>query len=148
MKGLAIRLGIIGAIVIGAIVLRPYLTGSAGDLAVGDCFDEPETGTETVKDIQHRPCNELHDAEVVYVGNYEPASDTYPTQDQFDDFIADRCTGAFNVYTGLDYNATLDLGVKPFWPTSEGWGDGDREITCYLVKADGSQLNASLKKAS
>lgn len=148
MRGLLIRVGIIAAIAIGAFILRPFITGNAGDLAVGDCFDEPTTQGTTVKDVQHHPCTDLHDAEVFFVGNYEPSTSTFPSDAEFVDFIQDRCIGAFTAYTGLDFNAARDLDYGAFYPTSEGWSDGDHKITCYVVKVDSTQFNASIKKAS
>jgi hypothetical protein len=148
MRGIALRVGIIGAIGLGAWFLRPFITGGAGSLAVGDCFDEPATQTETVEDVQHHPCTDLHDAEVFYVSNYEPASGTYPTDPQFLDFIRDRCTGAFTTYTGLDYTSAQDLDFSAFTPTADGWGKGDRKVICYAVKVDATKFNASIKKAS
>ena len=148
MRGLLIRVGIIGAIAGGAWIARPFVMGNAGELAVGDCFDEPATAGTTVKDVQHHPCTDLHDAEVFYVGNYEPSTSTFPSDTEFVNFIRDRCTGAFNTYTGLDFNTAADLDFSAFYPTSEGWSDGDRQITCYVVKVDDTQFNASIKKAS
>jgi hypothetical protein len=148
MRGLAIRVGIIGAILGGGFIFRSFLTGNAGDLAVGDCFDEPTTQAETVEDVQHHPCTDLHDAEVFFIGNYEPSTGTYPSDPEFFNFISDRCTGAFNAYTGLDIKTTQDLDFSAFTPTSEGWGKGGRKVTCYAVKVDGTKLNESIKKAT
>lgn len=147
MRGLVIRLGIIGAVAAGAFVLRPYLTGNAGSLAVGDCFDEPSTAAETVEDVQHRPCTDLHDGEVFYVGSYEPSTGAYPSDSDFFDFIGERCTGAFNTYTGLDIGTTQEFDYSAFTPTSEGWGKGVRKVTCYAVRLDGTKLNASIRRA-
>jgi hypothetical protein len=148
MRGIALRVGIIAVIAVAAFFLRDKISGGAGSLAVGDCFDEPAGQTETVEDIQHHPCTDLHDAEVFYVSNYEPAGDTYPNDSQFLDFIRDRCTGAFNTYTGLDYTKAQDLDFSAFTPTADGWGKGDRKIICYAVKVDGTQFSAAIKKAS
>jgi putative regulator of septum formation len=148
MRGLAIRLGIIAAIAGGAWVLRPFISGDAGSLAVGDCFDEPATRAETVEEVQHHPCTEVHDGEVFYVGNYEPATTTYPSDPDFFNFISDRCTGAFSAYTGLDINTTQNYDFSAFTPTVDGWGKGGRKVTCYAVKVDGTKFNASIKKAS
>lgn len=148
MRGLAIRFGIIAAIAGGAWVLRPFITGDAGSLAVGDCFDEPATQTETVEEVQHHPCTDVHDGEVFYVGNYEPSTGTYPSDPEFLNYIRDRCVGAFTAYTGLDYNSTQDLDFSAFTPTSAGWGKGDRKVTCYAVKVDGTKFDASIKKAA
>jgi len=41
MRGLAIRIGIVAVILVGALILRPFISGGAGDLNVGDCFDPP-----------------------------------------------------------------------------------------------------------
>ena len=148
MRGLAIRVGIIGAIAAGAFVLRPFVMGDAGSLAVGDCFDEPSTPTETVEEVQHHPCTDPHDGEVFYIGNYEPSTGTYPSDDEFLAFINDRCTGAFNTYTGLDYTTAQELDFAAFTPTSAGWGNGDRKVMCYAVKVDQTQFDASIKKTS
>jgi hypothetical protein len=63
MRNWIIRIAIIAVIAGGAYILRDRLTANAGDLKVGDCFDDP-TG-EQVKDVQHHPCTESHTAEVV-----------------------------------------------------------------------------------
>jgi hypothetical protein len=146
MRGLLLRLGIIGAIGVGAFVLRPFLMGDAGSLAVGDCFDPPAGGPQEVEQVQHHPCTDAHLAEVIYVADYAAADATYPSEDSFRAFVLDRCIPAFNSYTGLDYNAATDLDVGPMWPTAEGWGDGDREVTCFALKVDGSTVTGSIKK--
>ena len=67
----------IGVFALGGYLLRDYLSGSAGDLKVGDCFDVPsfETQSATVKDVQHHPCSELHSGEVFFLENV-PATPT------------------------------------------------------------------------
>ena len=45
-------------VAIGGFVLRDRLSSNAGDLAVGDCFDEPTASAETIEDVQHQPCTE------------------------------------------------------------------------------------------
>ena len=32
-----------------------------------------------------------------------------------------------------------------FYPTTEGWNDGDREITCYAIRIDGATTTQSIK---
>jgi hypothetical protein len=146
MRGLGIRLGIIGAIVVGALILRPFLTGNAGDLNVGDCFDEPTATAETVEDVQHHPCTDLHTAEVVFIGSL--AASTYPNQDDLDQWVLANCLPAYNAYTGTDLMTnTAGRDMTYFWPTSDGWTKGDRKVICYAVQSDGSQTKGSLKKS-
>ena len=139
---IAIRVGIIAAIAIGFLVFRDRLTGAAVDLRVGDCFDVPGEVTE-VDEVQHQPCGEAHDAEVVFVANYSGTS--YPVISGFDDYVVDNCIPAFEAYVGRSFEAATELDLSYFFPTLEGWGDGDREITCYLVSIDDSKLTRSMK---
>ena len=69
-------------IVIGGLVLRDRLSGSASDLKIGDCFDVPATETD-IKDVQHHPCTEAHTGEVFAVVTHPAPKGTPPlTQDR------------------------------------------------------------------
>jgi hypothetical protein len=143
--GIAVRIGIIAAIAIAFLIFRDRLTGAAADLRVGDCFDVPGEVTE-VDEVQHRSCGEAHDAEVVFVGDYTGTS--YPVISGFDDYVVDNCIPAFEAYVGRSFEVAVELDLSYFFPTLEGWGDGDREIACYLVTVDESQLTRSMKASS
>jgi hypothetical protein len=149
VRGLAsnigIRLAIVALVAGGAFVFRDRLSGHAGDLQVGDCFDVPSSAVQEVGDVQHHPCNEAHTGEVVYVGDY-PDATAYPSDDQWRAHVTTHCVPAFNTYTGLDFanDVVFDMGF--FTPTAEGWGDGDREVTCYAARIDGASLASSIKK--
>ena len=149
MRGLAIRVGVIAAILGGAFLFRNFLPSNAGNLAVGDCFDPP-SGSGTVEDVQHHPCTDAHGAEVIFVGSYEPATDAYPSDDEFLAFFDARCFPAFIDYTGLDVEAAqaASLDFHAYTPTTDGWTGGDRKVICYIIKTDGSQMTSSVKKAS
>lgn len=146
MGGLLLRFGIIAAIAGGGWVFRDYLSGNAGDLVVGDCFDAPTTVDDTVEDVAHHPCTDGHTAEVFYVADYTGA-DAYPGEDAFDAFTQANCPPAFQAYTGMDFYAAEaeDYDIGLFYPLAEGWDQGDHEITCYIVRVDGAQMTASMK---
>lgn len=146
MRSIGIRLGIIAVIVIGFVVLRPFLTGSAGSLSVGDCFDEPTSTTGTVEDVQHHPCTDSHTAEVVFVGNFAPATDAYPADADFRTFFEGSCGPAFDSYTGLAFVTDTTYDMSAFTPTAEGWTKGDRKVTCYAVRIDKGPMTQSIKK--
>ena len=78
LSGWGVRLGIVAVIIIGGFILRDRLSSSAGDLKVGDCFDEPASGAE-ISEVQHHPCAESHTAEVVFIGEMTGENSTYPT---------------------------------------------------------------------
>lgn len=146
MRSIAIRVGIIAVVVVVGFILRPFIAGDAGNLAVGDCFDQPTTAGVTVEDVQHHPCTDAHTAEVVFVGNYTPATDTPPTDSAYRVFFEATCTPAFNAYTGLDFFNDPTYDMSAFTPTDEGWRSGDRKVICYAVRLDGATMAKSIKK--
>ena len=144
MRSIALRFGIIAAIAIGAAGCG-LLGGNANDLAVGECFDPPADIEGTVTDVTKHPCVEAHGAEVVFVGDFTPATDTYPTS--FQDFYSSTCAPAFNTYTGLDFDSDTTYNMAAFKPTTESWDTGDRRVICYAFRIDGATMNASIKKS-
>ena len=128
---------------IGGAIFRDRLSGSAGDLRTGDCFDLP-TGLATIKDVQHHPCADPHDAEVMVVVVYPVTSGAgYPSENEFDRFAETQCVATFASYTGTSYEANTALGAGYLLPTPEGWTRGDHDVTCYLTSVSGAKLMGS-----
>ena len=146
MRSILLRIGIVAAFVLGAFLLRGFLPGSAGSLAVGDCFDRPTELEGTVDDVQHHPCTDTHTAEVVFVGDFAPATDLYPSNQEFRTFFETTCTQSFNAYTGLDFVTDPTYDMAAFTPTIDGWGGGDHKVICYALRIDEGPMNASIKK--
>jgi hypothetical protein len=147
VRNIAIRVGLLAAIGVGALVARPFLSGNVGELQVGDCFDIPAV-TETVDDIQRHPCTDVHGGEVFFVGEHAAAdSAPYPTEIALSTEIETACVPAFNAYTGLDALTDPTWTLAYFYPVSAGWAEGDRGFICYAARIDGTTTNTSLKKA-
>jgi hypothetical protein len=72
---------VIGIAAVG-ILFRDQLTGSAGDLRVGDCFDVP--GGNQIEDVQHKPCNQPHTGEVIAVFDYPNPPEQWPGETAFE----------------------------------------------------------------
>ena len=115
---------------------------AADDLKVGDCFNIPN-GT-TVKTVDKHPCNESHNAEVIFIGEYTDGS-TYPISLSLNRFVKSSCAPAFETYVGRAIDSDPELSVGYFSPTREGWDRGDRTITCYVAQPDESPMTKSLK---
>jgi len=145
VRGLA-TIGIVVAVlaVIG-ILVRDRLTIGAYDIRVGDCIDEPKADAIAVA-LEHHPCSEPHEAEVVFVGDY-PAFIVapYPSEDQFIDFVLNACVPAFEAYTGVAFEDASELDVAWLFPLEVGWRRGDREVACYLYRFDGATIIGSLR---
>jgi hypothetical protein len=140
-----IRVLLIGAVLVGGFLLRDRITGNAGDLQVGDCFDVPAADTD-ISDVQHHPCSDPHTGEVVFIGAHPAAKGTAFGETLLFEFAGSSCVPAFNAYVGTTNADGLDIGA--FYPVQKDWDTGDREITCYAYKVDGTQMTGSLKPAS
>lgn len=146
--GQIVVLAIVAVIVVGFILFRDRLPGAAGDLNVGECFDQPNT-TEDISEVPRQPCNEPHDAEV-FLNVDHPAADgeAYPISMTMDRFVQEQCTPAFDSYTGLDFETATDYDIGYLQPSRNGWNEGDREVTCYIVRSDDAKLTSSLRAAA
>ncbi len=144
MGGWVVRIGIVAVIAIGIFVFRDRLSSSAGDLAVGDCFDEPSIAIE-IKDVQHHPCNEAHTAEVIFVGDMTGSNDIYPSDAELTAYSDATCAPAYKTYTGRDLEADDEWTYGLFYPTAEGWKGGDRGTICYAVRFDIAPTTQSIK---
>ncbi len=140
--------GIIIIAVIGGLALfRDRLSGEATALALGDCIDLP-TAETTFTEVQHQPCNEPHDAEVILVFTHPaPPGEAFPVVSGFEDFALERCLPAFESYVGRDYETDPDLVLGYFHPTLSGWGEGDRGFTCHAKRIDNAKLTATIRAA-
>jgi hypothetical protein len=145
MRNWIIRIAIIAVIAGGAYILRDRLTANAGDLKVGDCFDDP-TG-EQVKDVQHHPCTESHTAEVVYLGSMTGDNTAYPADSAVEAWVESNCLPAWSSYTGKDITTEEVLTLRWYQPTTDGWTKGDRLVVCYAGRVDKAALTSSVKKS-
>jgi hypothetical protein len=145
-SGWGIRLVVVGAIVVGSFLFRDRISGNAGDLQVGDCFDDP--GTSEISDVQHHPCTEAHTGEVIFIGNMSGTDEEYPTDDAFFTYMESNCLPAWTSYTGLDFQTTQELDFSSYTPSKDGWAHGDREVACFLVRSDGATMTQSYKVAN
>jgi hypothetical protein len=132
---------VVPALVIGC----NMLPGAVTDLKTGDCFDMPASEGD-VSGVQHRPCNEPHDAEVIHVLTHPAGSaEPYPVISGFDDYVVENCSPAFETYTGRDWDTDEELDLGYFHPTLSGRREGDRGFSCHVMLLDGQKLTASVR---
>ena len=139
-----IRLGIIGAIALGGFLLRDRLSSNAGDLQVGDCFDDPAAASE-ISDVQHHPCSESHTAEVVFLGKLSGSDSTYPSEPVLECWVRSNCLPAWTSYTGKIFESEPVLTLGFYQPTHDGWSHGDRDVICYATREDGAAMTGSVR---
>ena len=140
MARLGIRLGIIAIVLVGGFIFRDRLSGNAGELKVGDCFDD--TTSAKVSDVQHHPCTEGHNAEVVLVGDYPAANGAPYPSDAFDSY-GDTCGNAAFAYVGS--NPPAGLIYSFYYPLEEDWNKGERKMICYVTTENLTTMTKSMK---
>jgi hypothetical protein len=142
--------GIIDGALIGADRNDSGAIVKAGDLDVtelqaGDCFDMP-AGSETATDITEVkaiPCSDAHENEVYVATNYL-SSDGYPGEAAMWEYADQFCVTAFDTFVSTSYeDSLLDFGY--FYPSEEGWAQGDQAITCVLYDFNGALLTGSMR---
>ena len=148
LSGIGVRIAIVALIAVVGFLFRDRLTGNAGELQVGDCFDDPAE-TQDIGDVQRHPCTDAHTAEAFYVGQL-PGGDAAPFRTEADlfAFASGSCVPAFASYTGTSIDASPALDFSMFYPTEAGWADGDRDATCYIVRVDGTAMTQSVRATS
>jgi len=145
MNSWILRIGIIVLIVAGGFLLRDRLSSNAGDLKVGDCFDDPAGQTE-IKDVQHHPCTEAHTAEVVFLGKLTGDNASYPADAAVEAWVRTNCLPAWESYTGKTFETEPMLTAGYYQPTPDGWKGGDRDVICYAYREDNAPMTVSVRK--
>jgi len=115
------------------------------DLRVGDCFNPKDIDAAEADEVDAKRCNESHQFEMMSIG--EMADGGYPSDTDFEDFVATVCLPAFADYVGLAYeDSRLDI----YWyvPLEEGWNQGDHLVQCAVYDPLDSQVVGSLRGAS
>ncbi len=118
------------------------------DLRAGDCFDMPAGSEDSVEvlDVEAVPCSEPHENEVYVVTNYT-ASDSFPAIEAIWDYADQFCLTAFDTFVSIAWeDSSLQFGY--FYPSEEGWADGDQAITCVLYDLNGLPLIGSMRGAA
>lgn len=140
-----LRAYVVIGVIVGLLAVILYATkdnAAAKDLVVGECFDVPTSAT--VSTVVRHPCTEPHGAEVIAVTEYtEPG--TYPISLTLERFIDTACVPVFETYVGVDYEDEPDHTIGYFYPSRDGWSEGDRTITCYVTRIDKSLMTQSIR---
>jgi Septum formation len=120
---------------------------SVFSIKVGDCFTEPDTDSDgMVSEIEAIECALAHDDEAyasVLMSDAEFPGDA-ATQAQAED----ACLPRFLDFVGATSNYEGSLYYSFFYPSTESWDGGDREILCYAYDEDGTTTGSLKDSAS
>ena len=115
-------------------------TGSAYDLAVGDCLPTVPTG-DAVDTVDLVPCAEQHTVEVF--AEFDLPDGRYPGEDRVTELAETGCVARFRGFAGVDLDGSR-LDVQFLTPLERGWElDHDRSVTCLAVTGSADETEGA-----
>jgi len=137
--------GVLVAAVVGAVMIVVALTSSSTsivELEAGVCFDLPIDGEETsINDVDVIDCDQLHNAEVVSVGELNPERNLeYPDDETLFDEVDARCAGVLGA-------ASAEFGLLPVAPNEASWEPLGGRYVCVAVPYGGEPVIGTIASA-
>ena len=147
MNSWILRIGIIVLIVAGGFLLRDRLSSNAGDLKVGDCFDDPagqSPRSRTSSTIRApRPTRPRSSSSASSPATTRATRPTPPIEYAGSGRTACR-PGRPTRARRFETEPMLTAGY--YQPTPDGWSSGDRDVICYAYREDNAPMTVSVKK--
>ncbi|MGI8684202.1 MAG: septum formation family protein [Acidimicrobiales bacterium] len=95
-----------------------------------------------VASVEGVPCEGAHDAHVFAEASVADG-DSFPGKEAMESTASEQCIAKWDAALGA-YDPAENLDLTYFTPTKESWeGEDDREVTCFVVAADGAPLTGS-----
>jgi len=113
----------------------PSVEKDIRELGAGTCMNLPEVEWDDFVYLVHTvDCAYPHDSEITEKGDL-PFS-TFPDENDFWEFIDDKCFESFETYVGLPYQDS-NLEFNSFSPTEKEWEQGERVYHCIVYGLNG-----------
>jgi len=105
-------------------------------LAVGDCFDNTEANADAdeVTSVPKIDCEKKHDFEAYSAVLMD--QDEYPGVADTESQADALCLDGFERFLGAPYDEAVAYDFTYFYPSTESWKLGDREILCMIYAID------------
>lgn len=110
----------------------------------GECLLAPAVSSNNLVTglAQTTACGQLHDLEVY--GVIPIAGNSYPGLQAVATFADEQCITHFESYVGIPQNQS-SLGYDTYFPSEEGWANGERNVVCVLLSQTGERLRGSMQ---
>lgn len=118
---------------VGFIAAQLDGTEPIDQLDVGDCFDAGDA--VEVYSVPVIDCSELHSSELYATVEVTGFDSAYPGDEVLYDWVNARCEEQFSAYVGEPYEDSR-YWIEVFFPTEDGWDEGDRNSLCTVVLLD------------
>lgn len=130
---------LLAAVVLGGCATEPVVeTGpvepdlSAFEIEVGDCVNDGNSNTSVVPEVVD--CADPHDKEAYLSVVLEDGP--FPGDDVIATTAVQECRAGFGAFAGIAHDASTTLDFSWYYPSTETWEIGDREILCMIHGLD------------
>lgn len=108
----------------------------------GDCVQLPDSAATEVASVEGVPCETPHDAQVY--AEFALPEGSFPGIPAVETAAAEGCSSRWEASFG-PFDPAKNLDLTFFTPTGDSWAapQNDREVTCFVVSADGSLLTGT-----
>jgi len=110
------------------------------DLQVGNCFGRQHLLDAGFEEVVVVPCDDLHDAEALFIGDMPRISESLPADPQWEDWATEHCDPAFKDYIGLT-EVESEFSMRWVIPSEKAWAEGLSTMFCYIF-ADSDQIGS------
>jgi hypothetical protein len=109
----------------------------------GECLMVPRIDAENLVTglAETTACGQIHDLEVYAV--IPIVGSQYPGMEEVAIFAEEECVSAFESYVGVPESQS-SLGYDTYFPSEQGWANGDRNVVCVLLSESGERLRGSM----
>ena len=105
---------------------------SVENAEVGECIESLSDASGDISELPETSCTEEHEGEIFFLVEHEGDDDDFPGDSALQAEAAEQCEGEeFEDFVGVPYDDT-SIVVGYITPSSQSWGDGDRETICIL----------------
>jgi hypothetical protein len=104
-------------------------------IKVGDCLNDA-AADGTVSSVPTVKCSQPHDTEAFK--SIVVAEGAFPGETAIKSQASEQCKTAFGEFAGISYDSSKSLDYSYYYPTTDSWANGDREILCLILSIDSS----------
>jgi hypothetical protein len=118
----------------GCSVLQGLIPGGGDDvfsISVGDCWDDQDVNATEVSTVTSIDCAKPHDNEAYASVKLDDGD--YPGDEALLNSADQGCYDEFQAFMGIAYEDS-QINYTYFYPTTESWDVGDREILCFVYE--------------
>ena len=115
-------------------------------IRIGDCFQDPDSGSDEFESVEAVPCTQAHDNEAYAAFNL--SGNDYPGVSEVQQLADQGCFDRFAGFVGVEYEDS-SFDFWSMYPTEGSWDQlDDREILCAVYNNDLTRATGTARNSA